>query len=172
MGFGKEGKGIINRQSLTVAIVTLAQSTGLIVGTKPAIEVGFRMLKSEVVCTVTGVTPGELNGLALYLVDGDYDLTEFEASVELNAPLGPNDSVNLEKAMRFMKFAGAADRVAGADGVLVLRNDNGGILLTTMPRWTFQRVKSWNWILYNHGVAPTTGATAFVKAKNFGVWVR
>ncbi len=171
IGFGKDGKGIITRQSLTVSLGTLAQSTGIIVGTKPAIEVGYRMLKSEVICTISGVTAGELNGLALYLVDGDYSLAEFEASMESNGPLGPNDSVNLELAMRFMKHMGAVVH-SDVSTELIMVNSTGGPLLESNPRWTFQRIKSWNWIAYNHGFAPTTGATLFVKAKNFGVWVR
>ncbi len=172
MGFGKDGKGVILRQSLTATIGTLAAATGLIIGTALAIDTDFRMLKAEILATITGVTAGELNALALYLVDGDFTLAEFEASLESNGPVGPNDSVNAALAERWTKFCGAVVHSDVSTALIFTDRDSGGSLLKIMPRWTFQRVKSWNWILYNAGEAPTTGATMRLKAKCFGVWVR
>ncbi len=168
MGFGKDGKGVILRETRSQALGALGVSTGIIIGTNVATLERFRMLKSEIVATLSGVTSGEGTGLALYLVSGDLSLAEFEASIELTGPLGPNDSIVAAIADRWSMYCGAFE---GRDSEEIAVNNEGGHLLEVIPRWTFARAKSWNWILYNHGLAVTTGATVFLKCKDFGVWV-
>ncbi len=169
MGFGKDGKGVIIRETRSVALGTLDVSTGIIVGTNIDILERFRMLKAQIVATLTGLTSGEGEGLALYLVSGDLTLAEFEASIELTGPVGPNDSVVAAIADRWSMWCGGTTTSGGAEQVFV--NPEGGPLLEVIPRWTFARTKSWNWIVYNHGVQLTTGSTVFLKCKDFGVWV-
>lgn len=169
MGFGKDGKGVIIRQSLNQPILTLAAQVTLIIGTKPAILERFRIIKAEVIATITGATSGELNGMFLGLADGDFSNAEIEAAIEANGPAGPNDVVSEELAERYIMWFGATDRETGT--TLVFHNEEGGHEMKRTIRWTFSRTKSWNWFIYNMGVAPTTGANVIIRAKLFGVWV-
>ncbi len=172
MSFGKDNMGVIINEKRSVSLGTLGADTGLIIGTKLAILERFRMLKSEVIATVIGMTGSELGSLALYLVDGDYSLAEFEAVIEANGPLGPNDKVEDAIQERFVKFVGMTNGVINANGEsLNLRGEGNQPQMVVIPRWTFARTKSWNWIAYNYGDAPTTGATLKIQTKCFGVWV-
>ncbi len=171
MGFGKDGKGVIITETRTNALGTLGGSTGIFVGTKLATLERFRMLKSEVSLTVTDVTGDEANGLSLYLVDGDLSLAEAEAAIENNGPLGPNDTVSADVAMRpVFRVEGQVD-MAGADPIATGAVNTGLLQGKINPRWTFARTKSWNWMVYNKGSGLTTGSTAVIHAKDFGVWV-
>ncbi len=170
MGFGKDGTGVIIRESRTVSIGTLAPGAALEVGSALSLLSDFRILKSEVVATMTGVTNTDMLGMALYLVDGDLSSAEFVSSLTGQGPLGPNDTIAAESAMRFSKWVGSINAEVNTSRIFI--NENGGGLLEIAPRWTFKFQKAWNWIVFNHGAAPTTGATLAIKAKNFGVWVR
>ncbi len=172
MGFGKDGKGVIIIESRPQAIGTLAHQTGLFIGTKLAILKDFRMLKSELTVVINSVTAGDLLGLALYLVDGDLSLAEAEAAIESNGPVGPNDSVAMAIAERFVKLVGLVDHNELNTEVQLEDAATGAPMITVKPQWTFTTTKSWNWMLYNKGAAPTTGASALLQAKSFGVWLR
>ncbi len=169
MGFGKDNKGVIIRQSISQALLTLAADTGIIIMAKPVILERFRMLKSEIFGIIEGLASGEGKGLSLWLADGDLSLVEVEEAIELSgAPLGPNDPVQAAIAERLVLWAGVGD--AGTISHLHSRNGNAP-LIEMMPRWTFARDKAWNFVLYNMGGALTTGATVNLRVKNFGVWV-
>ncbi len=172
IGFGKDGKGEIIREARSQALSTLQAGGGIIIGTKLATTEDFRIIRTDVQSSITGLTSSEGKGLALYLVDGVFTIAEFEAAIEANGPLGPNEAVAAEIAMRFERWLGEVVDAAGTAGDAIIRNEKGGALLQDTIRWTFSRTKSWNWVLFNHGVALTTGATVFIKAKNYGVWVR
>ncbi len=172
MGFGKDGKGEIISLSTSVALGALASGASIIVGTKVPITEDFRVIKAEALINCTGLTNGEGRGLAVYLVDGDYTAAEFEAFMEGSRPTGPNDSVNAEIASRFWKRMGVMSAPAGSQTDGLFLNPTGGGHLSETIRWTFQETKSWNYIVYNHGIVLTTGATCLVKGKHFGVWVR
>ncbi len=172
MGFGKDGKGEIIRESRLQALGALAAADAILIGTKLPTTEDFRIIKSEIVCDITGLTAGEGKGLALYLADGVYDATQVEASIEGIGPLGPNEAVEAEIAMRFNKWFGEVVVQDPAATVAIPVNETGGALLSQTVRWTFSRTKSWNWVIYNHGTVLTTGATAIIRAKNYGVWVR
>ena len=171
MGFGKDGKGVIIIEKKEQALLTLAINTGLLIATNLATLERFRMLKTELFCVLTNVAVGELGGLELYLADGDLSLTEVEEAIETNGPLGPNDTVTAAIAERAVFKVGAVPSGTGADEAVHLVNEDGGPMLSINPRWTFARTKSWNWIAYNNGPAPTTGTLIKIQAKSFGVWV-
>ncbi len=170
MGFGKDGLGVIINEKRSQALGTLAADTAIIIGTKLVILERFRMLKSEMLCTLRGATSGEARGLALYLFDGDYTLAEIDQALENNGPLGPNDTVQSSITERFSKLVGVFDDETGTESQIHDAMSNAP-MVTTKPRWTFARTKSWNWVLYNHGAALTTGSTVHIQAKSFGVWV-
>ncbi len=173
MGFGKDGKGVIIVEKREQALGTLAQNTGILIATNLATLERFRMLKTEVICTLTNVATTELGGIVLYLADGDLTLAEIEEAIETEGPLGPNDQIAEAIVMRPVFRVGAAKMASGAGALEAthLINDEGGPLLSINPRWTFARTKSWNWVIYNNGPAPTTGTIAKIMAKNFGIWV-
>ena len=171
MGFGKDGKGVIITETRAQTLGTLAQAAGIIVGTNLATLERFRMLKSEIALSITDVTGDEAVGLSLYLADGDLSLVEAEAAIETQGPLGPNDVINANIAMRPVFRVDATIFMAGADPIGSGAVNLGYMQGTLNPRWTFARTKSWNWIVYNRGAALTTGSSARIFAKDFGVWV-
>ncbi len=173
MGFGKDGKGVILSQFTSAALSTLALNTGIFVGTKPALLERFRILKTELDCTLTGLTALEGGGLSLYLCDGDLSLTECEEAIEATGPLGPNDDVVADTAMRSVLIVGALhDSIDSALTAAMMHDMNSNSpVMVVKPRWTYARTKSWNWMVYNKGTALTTGATARIHARHYGVWV-
>ncbi len=169
MGFGKDGKGVIIRESRVQALGALGINTGILIGTKLATLERFRMLRSEVFATMTGLTTGEGTGLLFGLADGQFTLVEIEAAIEADGPLGPNDTITEDIADRPVWFSGAVDRETGTEAVF--ENDEGGHMMVLKPRWTFARTKSWNFFVYNLGAAMTTGSQVQFRGKQFGVWV-
>ncbi len=169
MGFGKDGKGVIIKESREQAIGGLAAKAGTILGTKLATLERFRMLRSEMFAAITALTTGEGTGLLIGLADGDFSLPEIEEAIEANGPLGPNDKVTEAIAERPVWLTGAVDRETGTEAIF--ENENGGHMLVVKPRWTFARTKSWNFFVYNLGATMTTGATVLIRVKSFGVWV-
>lgn len=170
MGFGKDGKGVIIRESRTQALATLAAATGLIIGTNLATLERFRIIKAEVYATVIIRTSGDWASLRLGLADGDFTLAEIEEAIEANGPLGPNDNVTEAIAERPVWTLGETLGRGDADP-LVFLNETGGGKMSMTIRWTFSRTKSWNWFVYNQGEQGTTGATVVLRTKLFGVWV-
>lgn len=170
MGFGKDGRGVIINELRSQVIGTLAALTGLFIGTKIAITEDFRMLRAEVLATITNGTAGEFTGMELWLVDGDLTLGEFEQKIEINGPTSRHDRVLSEQAERFAKPVGYArqNAVSEVDFVSV---DTNAKLLVVKPRWTFGETTSWNWVLYNRGVPPTTGATIQIQVTDYGLWL-
>ncbi len=169
MGFGKDGKGVIIRESRTQALGNLGLNTGIIIGTKLVTLERFRMLRTEIWATVTTLTTGEGTGLIFGLADGQFSLAEIEAAIEADGPFGPNDTIIEDIADRPVWFSGMVDRETGVDAAF--ENDNGGHMMVLKPRWTFARTKSWNFFVYNLAPAITTGASVNFRSKSFGVWV-
>ncbi len=172
MGFGKDGKGVIIAEQRSAAIGTLANKTGVLIGTKLVTLERFRMLKAEIHFNVSEVTGDEATGLTLYLVDGDLSLAEAELAIEENGPLGPNDNIAAERAMRPVFRVPAVPVMAGADPIASGAVNNASFIAVLNPRWTFAASgKAWNWMVYNNGTALTTGSTVRFTNKLFGVWV-
>ncbi len=176
MGFGKDNKGVILQESRSQALLTLAASAGLLIGTKIATLERFRMLKTEMSAVVSGLTTGEIHGMRLYLIDGDLTLTEAELQIESTGPVGPSDTVAEDVSERPVFLAGTfvenGIATAGATIALCVDKITNAPVVMLKPRWTFGRTKSWNWMIYNSTGSPlTTGATVRIINKNFGVWV-
>ncbi len=169
MGFGKDGKGVIIRQSVSQTLGTIDTQTTLILGTNVATLECFRMIKSEVWGGITGLTSGEGTGLFLGIADGDLSVAEIDAALESVGPLGPNDVVTAAISDRFTKMIGATDHETGTE--LVFENKMGGHIMEDTIRWTFARTKSWNYFVHNLGNQLTTGANVILRTKSFGVWV-
>ncbi len=171
MGFGKDGKGVIIKQSVSQALGALGANAGILIGTKPAILERFRMIKTELFAALTGLTGGEGNNILIGLADGDLSLAEIEEAIEQTLPLGPNDAVGEAVAERFVKWLGATPVVHATATEKLFTNEKGGHMMSETVRWTYARTKSWNYFVYNLGAALTTGASCTIRAKQFGVWV-
>ncbi len=169
MGFGKDGLGVIIRESRSQTVLGLAQEAGVIIGTKLVTLERFRMLRCEVYATMFNLTTGEGTGLLFGLADGQFTLAEIEAAIEVDGPLGPNDTIQEDIADRPVWFSGAVDRETGTEAIFV--NERGGHMMVLKPRWTFARTKSWNFFVYNLGATLTTGSSVIIRVKSFGVWV-
>ncbi len=172
MGFGKDGKGVIIRETATVALLTLAANTGISLtgGVGSGLLERFRIIKTEFLALIIFGTFVSGDGpIELYLVDADLTLAEAEAAIEATGPLGPNDRVGAEVAQRWTKAMGAIPFVPENEGPGSLLN--GGMIVEQTIRWTFAPAKGWRWHAQNFGNAITTGATIKVRAKHFGVWV-
>lgn len=159
-------------ESRSQALGALAQGAGILIGTKLAITMGFRMLKCNVTCNVTGLTSAEFLSLSLYLINGDLTLAEAEAKIEQNGPTARGQRVEMEVAERFVKKVGYSN--PGRNPTVqagIVDAFTGAPICTTKPRWTFSEATSWQWLLYNHGIVLTTGATLQLKTESFGVWV-
>ncbi len=173
MGFGKDGKGVIIVEQRSQVVGTLNGNASLIIGVNLATVERFRMLKNELRAVFVSSTAGDMVGMGIGIADGDLTTAQIEEAIETNGPLGPNDIVNAEEAMRPVWMLGTFDGrsdVAVAEKVM-LDDLTGGAVMTKSVRWTFAAVKSWNYFLYNGGTAPTTGASILIRAKSFGVWV-
>ncbi len=176
MGFGKDNKGVMLRESVAgAALGALAQNAGVLISGPTLIE-DFRMLKAEIAAVVVALQASEGIGLQLYLVQQDLSLAEAEACIETEGPVGPSDRTAMETAERFVRYIGAIDPATGISATEKQMVDGytGAPLMVAKPRWTFPNVStevSWNWMIFNLGATLTTGATLQLKATHYGVWL-
>ncbi len=172
MGFGKDGKGVIIRENLNQALGTLAGSTGLLVSATATMGEDFRILKSEIIASVEGLTALE-GVLELHLVNGELSLVEVEENLELTGVSDRNDRVANERAMRFVHYIGSFIDYAGLGQARPIVGHEGQAGMAIIkPRWTFSDPEAWDYAVYNRSAgALTSGATLRLLAKHFGVWV-
>ncbi len=170
MGFGKDGKGAMLRQHQQMALATLANDAGIILGTKPPINDDFRMLKWEGVCTIENCTNGEAGALSLWMVDGDLSLAEAMAALDSNAPTDLNDNPGEAVASRFVKLIAVLVGDTGDERTFIGRN--GSPVLELPIRWTFASTKSFNFLIVNDGDQLTTGCIVNLRGTAFGVFIR
>ncbi len=169
MGFGKDGKGVIVRETISTGLGTLAQNAGLLMGAITMAE-DFRILKSEIMGGIVDLPTTEPEMMGLYLVNGELTLAEAEAAIELDGPTNRNDRAAQELAERFVRPVGMFNRGAAAVGAHLV-GENGGPVATIKPRWTFPNPEGWDWMVYNFGAAPTTGGQFNARITHYGVWV-
>ncbi len=151
MGFGKDGTGVIIGESRAFALATLDADAGAFITTKLNTLERFRMLKSRMVSNVEGLTAADGESLTLWLADGDLSIGEVEAAIEVDGPLGPNDTVPAAVAERAVFYVGAYDVKANQTEGFLRDKEGAGYAAMVKPRWTFGRTKSWNWVIYNLG---------------------
>ncbi len=173
MGFGKDGKGVILRESRSQALATLANNTALLIGTKLAIVEDFRIIKSEILADVDGMTSGE-QPLLFGIANGNLSVTEIAEALQVDGPLGPSEAIENERVMRAVWIIGTTGGESAADLDITWKSKSGGDthVLTLPTAWTFTDADGWNFFVFNDsGAILTTGATLKVRAKHFGVWV-
>ncbi len=177
MGFGKDGKGAILREDTTITLAALAADDVVLGSSSLSLDGDFRILKSEIIANIRGLTGGEGAALILYMANGDLNAASIEATIEQNGPQARNDRDRQEIAERWVRRIGiTGEQSSTVVSTRLFRNEHNGGLLELKPRWTFVRRRTaadggWSWAIYNNGVTLTTGATVHLLATHYGVWV-
>lgn len=167
MGFGKDGKGVIIYEGQSQALTTLAAGSVIKIGTPLAITEDFRMIKSEILATLEGLTANE-GPFDFGLADNELSTAEIQATLDTDGPLDSNDYAAKETAERPVFLIG---RFAGESSNNTNLDKNTG-KINHVTRWTFKNDDGWCFWIRNAGPAAlTTGATVRLLAKHFGVWV-
>ncbi len=176
MGFGKDGKGAIVKESTSLTLGALASEDLVTVDSAVLLDMDFRILRSDITAVIIGATSLEGVGLILYMAQGILSDAEQEANIELDGPIRLGEKIEEEIASRWVRRVGITDTPTVNETERVFRNKYGGALLDIEPRWTFRRGRTateggWNWSVYNSGVTLTAGAVVKILATHYGVWV-
>ncbi len=172
-GFGKDGKGVIVYESRSQALGALSGNKGIIVGTKLAITDDFRMLKNELLASVTTMVAGEGHGLEIGIADGDFTLAQIEEALDKNGPLARDNTIETEQAQRAVFILGTINPTdPAAIDATFLDKVTGAPFVISKLRWTFHsNTQGWNYFVYNSGQTLSTGSTVKIHAKSFGLWL-
>ncbi len=174
MGFGKDNKGVIIREQASQAVGTLAANTALIIASGDlTITEDFRMLKSEIVAHLDALTATEGEGCLFGICNGDLTVAQIAACLQTDGPADFSDRGATESAERFVKVLSQVDFTDEGQTNVIFRNENGGPIIVTKPRWSFSNTHGWNFFLYNDSAnAFTTGATVRLIMTHYGVWLK
>ncbi len=172
MGFGKDGKGAIIRESSAATLGAMNNDAGTELA-GPALEEDFRILKTEGNVKISNLTTTQGAGLELWFANGELSVGEFLECIDLDGPLDRNDRVSQERAERFVKFVSAiVSPIVPTEVILYFLNETGGPQISFNPRWTFSNPEGWSFFLVNRsGSQLTTGASLEVTMTHYGVWV-
>ncbi len=125
---------------------------------------GFRLLKTEILAAMTGVTPGE-GPVALLM---SHDLTATETEQTLGAD--PQRSNDPEASPRAMQPLWPVCVFEGGSGV---GNGTWSWQGDIKLGWSFPEGTQLTWVVNNFSANTlTTGSVVHVLAKHFGVWLK
>ncbi len=173
MGFGKDGKGQILRETVILTAGALGTqdvvkgTSGVVLQTTP-----FRILKTEYFFTQQGAFAGEGDEIILGIANGALTTVQIAACIVSDGPDDINDP-DSEEAMRAVWLVGPQlKETQFAADTYSEPMPNNGMPMSFSLRWTFAPTEGWDWFLFNPlGGALTAGAIFQVTAKHFGVWV-
>ncbi len=172
MGFGKDGKGIIIREDVSITLGALAsQSAVKSVGGAALQTTSFRILKTEYFIVMTTSWAAENDQVLLGIANGELSAAEIAACINANGPDDRNDRVKAELASRGVwMFDHLREQPGQTLGVNEIVNDNRKNEFAI--RWTFTPTEGWDWFVFNPlDGAITTGPVFRIFAKHYGVWV-
>lgn len=170
MGFGKNDTGVIIRDNSAIALSTLGGETAIVITTDITWGEDFRLLKSEFMAIVEGLTSAEGRGLVIGIADGELTAIEIAECLQADGPGDRNDNEANERATRPVWLIGALDISGQTIGRF--RGSMGSFLMEWKKRWTFSNPEGLEFFVYNQsGTALTTGATVRVDATHYGVWL-
>ncbi len=173
MGFGKDGKGIILRE--TVVLTPGALAAGAVVKHTGGVilqTTSFRILKTEYFVSQQGAFAGEGDEIIVGIANGA--LTTAQIAEALNAD-GPDDRNDPDKE--------EADRAVWLKGPQIKETQlaadtygepvpNNGMPMSFSLKWTFTPTEGWDWFAFNPlSGALTTGSVFNITATHYGVWV-
>ncbi len=172
MGFGKDGKGVMITENVTVALGALGAGTAIIVPSSVTLGEDFRILRSDIMSLLANLTAGEGTGLLFGICNGELSATEIGQALLVEGPTDRNDAVSNERVGRNVKVLSAGDPNTTLITSLLFKNDEGGSIIHSKHRWTYSNPEGWNYFVMNISPGPlTTGAVCDINAKHFGVWV-
>lgn len=162
MGFGKDGKGVIIRDTDLITLGALASNAVVKQSNALAIEDDFRIIKLEVLPNVELMTAGE-GQVVFGIADDELTVTEIAEALVVDGPVDRNDRVKDEQASRPV-------------WALCQMNNpnempNNGMPIEKTLRWTFSNPEGWAFFAFNVGATLTTGGVIRFQAKFYGVWV-
>ena len=151
------------------ALLTLALNTGTGFSTHTSTR-GGSLISTTVQAAVTSLTPGD-GPFALYIKSNDLSSAEFEAYLELNGPVSPDDTTADEVSTR-----GRKARYIG----LIVPFGNGGVAALDVKNMAMSGLRftesgeggGLNYFLYNLGRDLTTGSSFNLTAQDFVRWNR
>ncbi len=172
MGFGKDGKGQILRE--TVVITPGALGAAAVVEHTGGITLqttSFRILKAEFFISQSGAFAAEGDEVIIGFANGELTAAEIAECINVDGPPDRNSRVDEERAMRAVwLLADLKEPTDGTTGYALPLNN--GLPMEFTPRWTFTPTEGWDWFAFNPlAGALTTGSSFRITAKYFGVWV-
>ncbi len=172
MGFGKDGKGVIIRETIDQSIGAMASRVVILVPSAVVLEEDFRMLKTELFATVVGLDAGEGEGLLLGMANGNLTALEIEASIEAQGPKGPSDRVIQELAERQFHMLGEFRHIVAVTDLVFIGNSEWSAGVKSKFRWTYTDTDKWTFFLYlNSPASIATGWNLAIQASHYGVWL-
>jgi len=168
MGFGKDHKGAIIRETQLLTLGGLAAGASIKAG---ALTLGddFRILKTEWQISQRGNWGAVGDEVIIGIADNELSVAEIAECIDADGPLDRNDNLANERAMRPVW---TLIDIKGKSTTVVEEVPNDGMMMTFNLRWTFSNPEGWTFFGHNPlGGALTTGAVFFITAKHFGVWV-
>ncbi len=171
-GFGKDGKGTIIRSIESISLSTLANNTAIKLSSSisGSTTEDFRLLKLVAQAIARDLTSSEGQGLCIGLADNELSVTEIAECLTADGPLGRNDNVPNERAMRPVWLIGQIDKRFNDLDARFVGEDNSPFM-QWKKRWSFSDPAAWTLFVFNYGVALTTGATVNLIQTAFGVWI-
>ncbi len=174
MGFGKDGKGVIIREEVTITPGALVSKT-VIKGTGGAVlqTTSFRILKTEYFIVQNNAWATNGDGIIVGLANGALTTVQIADCIDANGPDDRNDTVTADESMRAVWLLNLMKEPFDAGGVAdASRQVNNGLPISFNPKWTFTPTEGWDWFAYNPFTGNlTSGASFIIIAKHFGVWV-
>ncbi len=168
MGFGKDGKGAIIRENVTITVGGLA-AVAVIKGTSLSISEDFRILKTEYFISQSGNWGAVGDEVIIGFADDELSVGEIAECLNVDGPVDRNDRLAEERVMRAVW---SLIDLKGDSTTVVMQPPNDGKFMEHKPRWTFSNPEGWTWFAYNPlSGALTAGAVFIINAKYFGVWV-
>ncbi len=168
MGFGKDGKGVIVRETQTITVGGLTSGTTIKGGTLTLSE-DFRILKTEYLITQIGNWGAIGDEVVIGIADNELSVGEISECISIDGPLDRNDNVGHERSMRPVWLL--LD-LKGDSTTTVKEPPNDGQMMTFNLRWTFSDPEGWTWFAFNPLAGSLTAGAVFnIIAKHYGVWV-
>ncbi len=152
-------------QQATLALATLAASTGLLVGALVTTH-DLRLLSMRLFAGIGDLTAGD-GPWAFGVMPADLTLAELEEYLENNGPLTPTDTVGVERASRGKLIRTLGVIVPRGDGTTASLELNNVSLAGLKVGEDAGGITAW---VYNLGRAMSTGASLRMLAQYFIEW--
>lgn len=168
MGFGKDGTGVILRETQVLTLGALGNGASIKASSNLAITDDFRILKTEYFLASRGTIANGQYPIYIGICDNELTTTEINETLSVDGPLDRNDNAGHEASMRpvwVLEQAGQLVGTAEFTGPIHFKGEKN-------VRWTFSNSDGWTWFAYNgSGAALTTGQEYRIYAVHYGVWV-